>query len=546
MKPQIKWAIEACGAALLVSLPYFSPLLYPSRIALYHHHLHLGKLIAGILLAILGVALLVFALIAYIHYRFNSRARAAVGAALAGIVLLRVMDSLVLIVNEWQSSPYSENRGAPRADLFANHLGWFLAHHDLRLAIPFALAGIALWRPRITSLLVRVTRIGLAAFACCLLWIAPQLTYFAFRLRPVPPFDRSTAQASAPTPKRIVWVLFDELSYNLVFDHPPQGMDFPNLRSLRAQSVSFGNLDPVGFATDRIIPSLLTGHEIEAIRSTSNGQLLYRDSGDKALHSLNPNDTLFGLANANGWSPGVDGWYNPDCRILYPVLTSCWWLPGAMARLPAEVMGASEDKSAIANAFQLIPVFLFSPKPSNSEMIGPRGDLLAEQMSHADTLIRDGQIRFVFLHLSVPHPPGFYDRNTHKICACGNYLDNLVLADDTLAALEHEIDSTPWKDQTTLIVSSDHSWRVPLWRGWFGWTPEEETLSGGRFDQRPVFLVHFPGQTSQSDVPAPTPEMTEHDIIAAMLENKLNSPQDLLAFVHAQQAPSRQTAPAPH
>ena len=135
--------------------------------------------------------------------------------------------------------------------------------------------------------------------------------------------------------------------------------------------------------------------------------------------------------------------------------------------------------------------------------------------------------------MSVPHPPGFYDRKTHKFCECGNYLDNLALADDTLAALMHDIDQTPEKDQTTVIVSSDHSWRVPLWRSSDDWTPEEENLTQGRFDDRPVFLVHFPGQTSSSQVASPTSELLEHDIVAAMLQDKLQTPADLQAFMQS-------------
>jgi len=32
----------------------------------------------------------------------------------------------------------------------------------------------------------------------------------------------------------------------------------------------------------------------------------------------------------------------------------------------------------------------------------------------------------------LPHPPGIYDREHHMLRSGGSYLDNLVLADDTL------------------------------------------------------------------------------------------------------------------
>jgi membrane-anchored protein YejM (alkaline phosphatase superfamily) len=153
-------------------------------------------------------------------------------------------------------------------------------------------------------------------------------------------------------------------------------------------------------------------------------------------------------------------------------------------------------------------------------------------MQNASDLIRNDRTRFVFIHLPIPHPPGIYDRRAHKLSEGGDYIDNLVLADDTLGALLQQIDQTPNASQTTLIVSSDHSWRVPMWRLGPDWTDEEEQISRGRFDQRPVFLIHFPGQNSASEVNTAMPEISEHYIITAMLNNEMNRPEQLDAFLH--------------
>jgi membrane-anchored protein YejM (alkaline phosphatase superfamily) len=152
-------------------------------------------------------------------------------------------------------------------------------------------------------------------------------------------------------------------------------------------------------------------------------------------------------------------------------------------------------------------------------------------MGRAHALIENGQIRFVFLHLPIPHPPGIYDRQRHMLRPGGTYLDNLVLADDSLGALLQEIDATPSAGQTTVIVSSDHSWRIPMWRHSTDWSGEEERASGGRFDERPVLLIHFPGQKSGNDMNAALPEMLEHDMIADMLRGRINNPADLSAFL---------------
>jgi membrane-anchored protein YejM (alkaline phosphatase superfamily) len=151
-------------------------------------------------------------------------------------------------------------------------------------------------------------------------------------------------------------------------------------------------------------------------------------------------------------------------------------------------------------------------------------------MARARGLIDNDQVNFVFLHIPAPHPPGIYDRQRHTLRSGGTYLDNLVLADDTLGALLKDIDATPSASRTTVIVSSDHSWRIPLWKP-ADWSAEEERASGGRFDDRPVLLIHFPGQNSENDVSSAQPELLEHDIIAGMLLGNLNNFDDLAAWV---------------
>jgi len=148
-------------------------------------------------------------------------------------------------------------------------------------------------------------------------------------------------------------------------------------------------------------------------------------------------------------------------------------------------------------------------------------------MSEAHKLIQNQSIGFVFVHLSVPHPPGIYNRDTHQFQNRGNYFDNLVLADDALGELLEEIKRSPGADRTTLIVSSDHSWRVPIWRKTADWSSEEERISNGEYHPTPVFLVHFPGQSLSIDIAEQIPEMAEYDVVHALLRRKLNSPQDL-------------------
>jgi hypothetical protein len=182
-----------------------------------------------------------------------------------------------------------------------------------------------------------------------------------------------------------------------------------------------------------------------------------------------------------------------------------------------EAYGASEEKFVLANA-AVLPNTLLAKVTNWTEAPAANAHLQEYRnvMARTHALIENDQVRFVFLHLPVPHPPGIYDRQCHMLRSGGTYLDNLVLADDTLGLLLQEIYAAPSGSKTTVIVSSDHSWRIPLWRPAEGWSAEEERACGGRFDDRPALLIHFPDQKFGNNVGAALPELLEHDIIEGM------------------------------
>jgi hypothetical protein len=108
------------------------------------------------------------------------------------------------------------------------------------------------------------------------------------------------------------------------------------------------------------------------------------------------------------------------------------------------------------------------------------------------------------------------------------------------------IQSTPDASQTSVIVSSDHSWRIDVWNKLPDWTPEEARVSGGRFDPRPVLMVHLPATEGAQNVSgaqsvagqsisSQTSAMIVHPILEAVLRGQLHSPGDIAALAAGQQ-----------
>jgi membrane-anchored protein YejM (alkaline phosphatase superfamily) len=109
----------------------------------------------------------------------------------------------------------------------------------------------------------------------------------------------------------------------------------------------------------------------------------------------------------------------------------------------------------------------------------------------------------------------------------GTYLDNLVLADQSLGELRSILQSTPAANNTTLIVSSDHSWRTLMWRPTEDWSLEELRASRGSYDPRPVLMVQFPGSVAGQVVAKPVDALVLHRILEDLLRGHMHSPTDL-------------------
>ena len=515
MKPRslLQSSLEGIGAALLLLLPFIWPFLLRSNLVSYYHRLPIANLVGGLLIDWIGFSILAAAALVAVQ-RLPPIPRRICNTAFAGLVLWRALD----VLNE-SAFPVAH---------------WSRVREPGYIAIALLGGALGYALPRTSRSIERTVRLLLAAFAFSALWIAPHLLHLAL-LRPAAEsiaFNRPTALLQSPSHRRILWILLDELSYDQIADHPSPGLKFPNLDQLRAQSVSFSDLRPIGFFTETVIPSLLAGRRIDKLRGTLDGELWYRDDSQDRWLAYDPNATLFAVARQSGLTTGVAGWFIPYCRLLAPVLDRCSWVPTAGS---TEVLGASTEKSVWANAVVLPKALLGTLTRGTGFIKAAEADRnvkdYRDTMQSAQALIADNRIQFAYLHFPVPHPPGIYDRKNHVLRPGGTYLDNLTLADDTFGTLMQKIQATPSADQTTIIVSSDHSWRIPLWRRSRSWSEEEERASRGRFDDRPVLLVHFPHQESGSNVGAALPELLEHDMIAGMVRGQINDPKDLAAFL---------------
>jgi arylsulfatase A-like enzyme len=408
---------------------------------------------------------------------------------------------------------------------------------QLRPMIPFHVPGGVLlliavaWTAFVLLLLLkfkgryrRLMRVGdfvgifFAVFCVCsilqLLWV--------LHWKPGPYQQTAVWARTAQPPRehaRLVWIVFDELSYDQLYGHRADDVALPNFDALRNESTVFTNAQPIGDKTVKILPSLLSGQMINAYDFTFDNRFLIHEKGTHGFTQLG--GSVFGDAQKNGWRTAAVGWYNPYCTIYAGTIDDCYSMN--RDRLDGPMAQDASFWSNVWSPLKQTGEEIARPGRAEDDIctygVQQRYKTYVDLEQHAAQVLKTDQADFVFLHLPVPHSPNIWNRMRGGYTQrCGSsYLDNLALADRELGSIVATLKSSPrWKD-TTLMVEGDHSWRVYLWNDQPSWTSEDAQASRSGFDPRPAVIVHHAGQT-QGDLNAtPWSLINMHTIVEQVL-----------------------------
>ena len=332
-----------------------------------------------------------------------------------------------------------------------------------------------------------------------------------------------TARPNAQGP-RVVWIVFDELAYLQTFGKRPADLNLPNFDSFRAMSTLYTDVLPAGTQTAVALPSLLLGKQVTHVEYTWSDLLIVKTVDNPKWHRFNGAQSIVGIAHQEGKRTAVVGWFNPYCSMLKDEADACYWtgwdgMVGPMSPYASLATNTFLPLKVLAEKF-IMPgkskrdtdAFLIASHRASFDDLRARS---LETLEHSDA-------DFIFLHLPIPHPPAIYSRRTGEFVhsSGASYVDSLALADRTLGELMAAIRASPRWPETTVIVNGDHSWRLWIWRDELQeWAPEDQQVSQGIFDPRPLVLVHAPAQSSPATVATPFPLLQLHQLV----ENRLAS-----------------------
>jgi hypothetical protein len=302
---------------------------------------------------------------------------------------------------------------------------------------------------------------------------------------------------------RVVWIIFDETDYRVLFEKRPANVLLPEFDLLRKEALSPDHAYPPSDTTILSMPILITGQRISAVKK--NGcdlDLTLADSGAIVEWSALP--SVFSQARELGVNTALVGWYHPYARMLGGSLNYCSWYPFPFYE-PAR-------STTFGGAMEQQIVALLEPICVRQVFINICKDSLADAVA----VVANPNYGLILLHLPPPHGPGVYlpERNGFTclgIALPDSYFNNLMLADHELGALRRAMETSGQWDKSWVILSADHSWR------------KSQSYDGIR-DYRVPFLVKSPGVSESIAYSHQfnTAVMT-HDLILAILRGEVTN-----------------------
>ena len=360
---------------------------------------------------------------------------------------------------------------------------------------------------------------------------------------PRPLHRRQTVASPRPAKTRVVWLLLDELSYQQVYEQRFPGLKLDAFDQLAAQSTVFTHTVPTASFTEIAVPALMTGVPADRVSSSSKGLLSLHNKTTNRWQPFDPHQTAFQDALTGGYSTGIAGWFNPYCRILPTVLDRCFWTDHVVPAERGLYTGQSLAKALLAPTFRLYDsaksLFRGRTRYDRDAYLETslHIDDYRELSAAADKLLEDSSIDFVFLHLPVPHPGGIYNRKTSSFSHTNSsYIDNIALADKSLAQVRHILEQNGTWDSSVVVVMGDHSWRTTLlWSSSLMWTPEDQAAShGGQFDERPAYIVKMPYQQTPARIDSRFAAIRTRALLDGIIDDRLKTADDLAAWAAQQ------------
>lgn len=389
--------------------------------------------------------------------------------------------------------------------------GWAKAGAMVGCAIAAALIA---WRTRPES----AARLGNAACLAMLTLFALQPGMTGYLLGTFSPQARDHAPAAqaAPAPRRTIVIVFDE--WDMEISEREGLFKREAMQDLLKQSFFAQNALPAGPNTLESIPGMLFGRPFGEVEL--GGKASLRSKSGEVWSPETPQ--LFSDLQARHISHAVIGYYHDYCALVTTAHT-CHAEP---------VQFFQGWKAQLERVFKRSGQFDF-PYSVFLQQWHATYTRLHEEALQA---VEDRANAMVWIHINVPHPPSAAAHRAPRDLR-QDYQANLALTAEMIEEVRQRL--TAQGDEATLVLTSDHWLRErELWSAMYEQQRGPGSGSAGKSsDQRVPLIVWFSGPTPPVQHQPPVSALATRNLVLALQDGSVRSPQDVAHFFERQPAP---------
>ena len=333
--------------------------------------------------------------------------------------------------------------------------------------------------------------------------------------------------------KKVVWIIFDELDLAAFAAAKHNNTPIPGFDRFGQQSVVALNAFAPNNRTQDSIPALLTGVPLEEAIPVSARDLQLYPADGSAPFSFGDSDNIFATVKKLGGTSAVTGWYHPYSRVFLNQVAACFWSP-------QEIRTCSGASGLTKCGFGYFVRGLVAVPGSdrifrslagiNDGLLSESTDVQSERNEYltgkAEELIDDPRLNLLYFHFSIPHSPWLAKTN---LGGDENYFTSLEIADHTLAHLREKLEKAGQWDNTVVIVSSDHYFRLKTPAD-FVFLPEDERRRAVS-DRRIPFMIKLAGQSSRIGYDPVINTVVTKKLILDIFADKVRTPEELILWL---------------
>jgi|GEM_PF-6163227 len=336
------------------------------------------------------------------------------------------------------------------------------------------------------------------------------------------PKKTANLELASPTKKRLFVVLFDEWDSALT-----QAAFLPNIQDFASHSFIAKNAYPAGTDTAYSITSMTTGARIGGVTCRNGKWELHPLDGKSFFWNQSGNSLFSDLSERGLTQAAVGGLLGDYQRIFTSYLTHF-----DFEHEPISQMYFEELKKTASLFIPSLKHGLFSQLA--------KGCAIQHYKREVASLIRfaqDPNINFCFAHLQGAHHPSCYDRKKEDFKLFQkhfSYFDSLALIDKTIGYLKQKLQEAGLWDDTTIILTSDHWWRIYAAKAQQIPLLDSEWAYREEIDHRVPFIIKLAGEDRRFEFEEECSNSILRKLVNAFFDGQIVNNEELALFFSSQ------------